>query len=311
MSTSSTYVKWAAVTLDFDIFSKIRFRRPRMGIRCSLPLGAAAADGGGVTTVVLVGPCAALRTSSSVRRPCGPLPRTAARLTLSSFARRRTAGAARTSPVGLGAGGASVLVGTGGGALGRVVSGRGGAVSPASPNTTRVLPTFTTSPSFARSWRIFPVTGDGIWTVTLSVMTSTIGSFSLTASPSFTNHLTTSPSWTPSPMSGSLNSRAIFSRSATVASPAADLTFCTLRCPGAYSRCESFYGLLRMRVWAYGLAVLATVVTLVYVGFTAYERSNSGEALSLAAILTLGIVGVIFVYLLAASRAFRRPFGTA
>src|SRR5207237_217616 len=28
-------------------------------------------------------------------------------------------------------------------------------------------------------------------------------------SPSFTNHLTTSPSWTPSPMSGSLNSRAI------------------------------------------------------------------------------------------------------
>src|SRR6266566_2129569 len=50
-------------------------------------------------------------------------------------------------------------------------------------------------------------------------------------------------------------------------------------------------GLLRMRVWAYGLAVLATLVTLVYVGYTAYQRSNSGEALSLAAILTLGIVG--------------------
>ena len=70
-------------------------------------------------------------------------------------------------------------------------------------------------------------------------------------------------------------------------------------------------GLLRMRVWAYGLAVLATLVTLVYVGYTAYQRSNSGEALSLAAILTLGIVGVIFVYLLAASRAFRRPAGIA
>src|SRR5881628_1593030 len=69
--------------------------------------------------------------------------------------------------------------------------------------------------------------------------------------------------------------------------------------------------LLRMRVWAYGLAVLATLVTLVYVGYTAYQRSNSGEALSVAAILTLGIVGVIFVYLLAASRAFRRPVGTA
>ena len=53
------------------------------------------------------------------------------------------------------------------------------------------------------------------------------------------------------------------------------------------------------------------LVTLVYVGYTAYQRSNSGEALSLAAILTLGIVGVIFVYLLAASRAFRRPAGIA
>src|SRR5207245_7385830 len=70
-------------------------------------------------------------------------------------------------------------------------------------------------------------------------------------------------------------------------------------------------GLVRMRVWAYGLAVLAPLLTLVYVGYTAYHRSNSGEALSLAAILTLGIVGVIFVYLLAASRAFRRPAGVA
>src|SRR5206468_12639901 len=105
-------------------------------------------------------------------------------------------GAARPAPVGPGAGGgASVLAGAGGGAVGlAVASGRVGTASPASPKTTRVLPTFTTSPSFARSWRIFPVTGEGIWTVTLSVMTSTIGSFSLTGSPSFTNHLTTSPS---------------------------------------------------------------------------------------------------------------------
>src|SRR5213593_883253 len=94
MSTSSTYVKWAAVTLDFAIFSKMRFLSPWIRIRCSLPLGVTAAAGGGATTVVLVGPWAALRTSSSLSRPCGPLPRTAARLTLSSFARRRTAGAA-------------------------------------------------------------------------------------------------------------------------------------------------------------------------------------------------------------------------
>src|SRR5207249_4119626 len=98
--------------------------------------------------------------------------------------------------------------GGGGGALGRT-GGPGLGTSPASPNTIRVEPTFTTSPSLARRSRIFPVTGEGIWTVTLSVITSTTGSFSLTESPSFTNHLTTSPSWTPSPMSGSLNSRAI------------------------------------------------------------------------------------------------------
>src|SRR5207245_1199322 len=46
-------------------------------------------------------------------------------------------------------------------------------------------------------------------------------------------------------------------------------------------------------------------------GLHRVPAANSGEALSLAAILTLGIVGVIFVYLLAASRAFRRPAGVA
>jgi len=68
-------------------------------------------------------------------------------------------------------------------------------------------------------------------------------------------------------------------------------------------------GLLRMRPWAWGLAILATLVTLVYVGYTAYQRSNAGEPLSLPAILTLVIVGVILVYLLSVSRAFRRPAG--
>src|SRR5438034_4880207 len=147
-------------------------------------------------------------------RPWGPLPRTAPRFTFSSFARRRTAGAARASPEeGGGGGGAEVLLGAGGGAddAGRAAGADGvaGGASPSSPKTTRVAPTLTTSPSFARSWRTLPVTGDGICTVTLSVITSTTGSFSRMGSPSFTNHLTTSPSWTPSPMSGSLNSRAI------------------------------------------------------------------------------------------------------
>src|SRR2546425_8548320 len=68
-------------------------------------------------------------------------------------------------------------------------------------------------------------------------------------------------------------------------------------------------GLLRMRAWAWGLAILATLVTLVYVGYTAYQRSTAGEQPSLSAIFTLAIVGVILVYLLSVSRAFRRPAG--
>ncbi|HWM52935.1 MAG TPA: hypothetical protein VNP71_07215 [Thermoplasmata archaeon] len=68
-------------------------------------------------------------------------------------------------------------------------------------------------------------------------------------------------------------------------------------------------GLLRMRAWAWGLAILATLVTLVYVGYTAYQRSTAGEQPSLSAIFTLAIVGVILVYLLGVSRAFRRPAG--
>src|SRR4030067_1862010 len=141
MSTSSTYVKWAAVAFDFAIFSWIRFRR-------------AGGRGGG------------------------------------------------------GGGGAGAAQGGGGFVAG---AGGGGPASPDSPRTRSTDPTLTTSPSFARSSRTVPVTGDGIWTVTLSVMTSTMGSSSLIGSPGFTNHLTTSPSWTPSPMSGSLNSRTLAS----------------------------------------------------------------------------------------------------
>jgi hypothetical protein len=43
-------------------------------------------------------------------------------------------------------------------------------------------------------------------TVALSVMTSTMGWSSATMSPGAISHLTISPSLTPSPMSGSLNS---------------------------------------------------------------------------------------------------------
>jgi len=66
-------------------------------------------------------------------------------------------------------------------------------------------------------------------------------------------------------------------------------------------------GLLRMRPWAWGLAVLASLVTLVYVGYNAYQRSNSGETLALPAVLTLVILAVVLVYLLSVYRSFRGP----
>jgi hypothetical protein len=63
-------------------------------------------------------------------------------------------------------------------------------------------------------------------------------------------------------------------------------------------------GLLRMRAWAWGLAALATLLTLVYVGYNAFI---TGETPNLAVILTTAVVGAVFVYLLSVFRAFRRP----
>src|SRR3954451_18739018 len=54
-----------------------------------------------------------------------------------------------------------------------------------------------------------PARGDGISTVALSVMISTMGWSILTTSPTLTFHATISPSTTPSPMSGRWNLNAI------------------------------------------------------------------------------------------------------
>ena len=66
--------------------------------------------------------------------------------------------------------------------------------------------TGTVSPSWARSSTSFPSAGAPISTVALSVMTSTMSWSSLTVSPALTFQDVISPSATPSPMSGSLNS---------------------------------------------------------------------------------------------------------
>ena len=66
-------------------------------------------------------------------------------------------------------------------------------------------------------------------------------------------------------------------------------------------------GLLMMRPWAWGLALLASLVTLIYVGYNTYQKSQAREAVSFQAILELVLIAVVFVYLLSVSRAFRRP----
>ena len=65
-------------------------------------------------------------------------------------------------------------------------------------------------------------------------------------------------------------------------------------------------GLLMMRPWAWAVALVATLVTLVYLGYRVYERSNAGSGTTLTSLFTLLVVAIVFVYLLSASRAFRR-----
>ncbi len=55
------------------------------------------------------------------------------------------------------------------------------------------------------------------------------------------------------------------------------------------------YGLLQMRIWGWGMAILATLVGFVYVAYN-----------TLSAAVTLVIVGATLVYLFSVSRAFRR-----
>ena len=81
-------------------------------------------------------------------------------------------------------------------------------VVPAAPvsNSINTEPTAIMSPTSPFRDTTVPSVGDGIVTVALSVITSTTGSSSETESPTETCHVTTSPSTTPSPISGNLNS---------------------------------------------------------------------------------------------------------
>src|SRR5688500_5192869 len=99
--------------------------------------------------------------------------------------------------------GAAAGAGAGAAAFGAASA---GAPSPARSSTTSTWPTGTVSPTLNRRSATLPLRGEPIVTVALSVITSTMSWFSLTVAPSSTNQLTISPSVTPSPMSGSLNS---------------------------------------------------------------------------------------------------------
>ncbi len=82
----------------------------------------------------------------------------------------------------------------------------GWAEPPSTSSTTSVSCTLAISPSLPMVRSTFPRRGLGMVTVALSVITSTSGWSSTISSPAFTSHLTISPSTTPSPTSGSLNS---------------------------------------------------------------------------------------------------------
>ena len=81
-----------------------------------------------------------------------------------------------------------------------------GASPPLTSKTTSTACTGTTPPTAPRVSSTLPDRGEVMVTVALSVITSTIGWSSATVSPGAIIHLTISPSVTPSPMSGSLNS---------------------------------------------------------------------------------------------------------
>ena len=160
-------------------------RTPRRGTTWPGAAAGGAAGGGASASRGDSGAGAAAASTSSRRiRPCGPLPRTAARSTPSSRASARVAGAASgragrpgsraaPSPAGSGAGASAT-----GGAASAAGASAAGAVAaagaaPSTANTARTAPTASVSPSAAPRRSTTPVTGAGMVTIALSVWMST------------------------------------------------------------------------------------------------------------------------------------------
>src|SRR5712692_9740575 len=188
------------------------FRSPRRGRTSS-----AAVCGGGAAVAGPRRTSAWASTSAFITRPCGPLPWSCARSRPISRAILRVTGVARTrrsSPFPPGVGACAVCSGAGcpAGGVGAACAGApvegGAAVAPAPSTSSRtsVWCTLAIAPSSPKDFTTLPRRGLGMVTVALSVITSTSGWSSVISSPGLTSHLTISPSTTPSPMSGSLNS---------------------------------------------------------------------------------------------------------
>jgi len=62
-------------------------------------------------------------------------------------------------------------------------------------------------------------------------------------------------------------------------------------------------GLLKLRTWAWWLALLTSLGVLAYSAYAVYR----GGLAAFGSVVTLAVAGLIFVYLLAVSRHFRRP----
>ncbi len=120
------------------------------------------------------------------------------------------AGAARagggTAGVGASCGAVTSFAATGGaaaaGAAAAAAAGAGAGASPTAKISHTGAPTGTVAPSSARIVDSVPANGDGISDATLSVSTSSSGSYLATCSPGFLSHRPTVPSVTVSPSCG-------------------------------------------------------------------------------------------------------------
>jgi len=206
-STSSTKVECGAVNLLRTIFSAIFLRSPRSGMRSSWAAwGNGTSRGRSRPSGAPAGPASSAATTSTFNtRPCGPVPAMPPKSSPCSRAIRRVTGVASTftSARGAEATGGALLACVSLAAEGSAARGAPASVS----SVTRRACTFAMSPTVPCTESTRPARGVGTVTVALSVISSTRPWSSPTWSPGFTSHWTISPSTTPSPRSGSLNSK--------------------------------------------------------------------------------------------------------